>query len=356
MGRYLRRFWHPVFRSADLLTARPVPVQLLGEHLTLYRDEDNLPHLLADRCAHQGSPLSTGSVEGDRIRCHYHGWAYDSAGQCVDAPGESERFASAIRIASYPVVERYGLVFVRLSEDAPPDPPRIPILESGGRLDARAPTVWPCNYFHRIANTADFSHTFSAHRTSGVGHVFPAFPVPQADETAYGVHLRTRDNRNGDLPEVHYIMPNVFLYKSPVEGLDAWYPHLTWYVPTNGETTTTFHVVHIPSAFESRSPSPPDPRIPTLPHRNDTLNIAEKILAGELRLEDVRRHPNLVDIEDYVAVVGQSRRALRPSYMLGRSDAALSAILRIWKRELRAMARGKLLKNWASRVESLSLP
>ena len=80
-GRYLRRFWQPVSRARDLLPGQARPVQVMSEKFTLYRGEDGTPHLVDFRCAHRGTQLSTGWVEGDCIRCLYHGWKYDGSGQ-----------------------------------------------------------------------------------------------------------------------------------------------------------------------------------------------------------------------------------------------------------------------------------
>ncbi|HLY64456.1 MAG TPA: Rieske 2Fe-2S domain-containing protein, partial [Chloroflexota bacterium] len=68
-GRYLRLFWQPVYRSVDLAPGQAVPIAILGERFTLYRGEEGAPHLVAFRCAHRGTQLSTGWVEGDCIRC-----------------------------------------------------------------------------------------------------------------------------------------------------------------------------------------------------------------------------------------------------------------------------------------------
>ena len=86
-GKYLRTFWHPVYRSEDVTLGRAVPLEVMNEHVTLYRGEEGDPHLVAFRCAHRGTQLSSGWVEGDSIRCRYHGWKYDSSGQCVEQPG-----------------------------------------------------------------------------------------------------------------------------------------------------------------------------------------------------------------------------------------------------------------------------
>src|SRR5918995_1602966 len=87
-GRFMRSFWHPIYRSKDLPAGRRVPVKIMGEEFTLYRGESGVAHLLAHRCAHRGTQLSVGRVEGDCIRCFYHGWKYESSGQCVEQPAE----------------------------------------------------------------------------------------------------------------------------------------------------------------------------------------------------------------------------------------------------------------------------
>src|SRR5438876_5416585 len=79
-GRYLRRFWQPVCRADDLPAGRAKPLKIMSEDFTLYRGAGGDVHAVAFRCAHRGTQLSTGWVEGDNIRCFYHGWAYGPDG------------------------------------------------------------------------------------------------------------------------------------------------------------------------------------------------------------------------------------------------------------------------------------
>jgi 5,5'-dehydrodivanillate O-demethylase len=75
--------------------------------------------------------------------------------------------------------------------------------------------------------------------------------------------------------------------------------------------------------------------------------VAADILAGKLRLADVLDHPNLVTIEDIVAQAGQGRIVDRSEEWLGRSDAGIIFMRKIWMREMRALAEGRPLKAWA---------
>ncbi len=113
-GRYLRRFWQPVYHAFDLPPGHAKPVRIMSEDFTLYRGEGGAPHLVAFRCAHRGTQLSTGWVEGDCIRCFYHGWKYDQTGQCVEMPAEDPSFPPKVKIASYPTREYLGLLWAYL--------------------------------------------------------------------------------------------------------------------------------------------------------------------------------------------------------------------------------------------------
>src|SRR5437867_11603273 len=81
MGELLRRFWQPVAASAQVPPGWAIPIKVMSEDFTLYRGESGSPHVVAARCAHRLSLLHTGWVEGECIRCMYHGWRYDARAQ-----------------------------------------------------------------------------------------------------------------------------------------------------------------------------------------------------------------------------------------------------------------------------------
>ena len=73
-GRYLRLFWQPICCAYELKPGQALPIKILGEEFTVYRGASEMPYLVGPRCAHRGTQLSIGSVEGECIRCFYHGW------------------------------------------------------------------------------------------------------------------------------------------------------------------------------------------------------------------------------------------------------------------------------------------
>ena len=161
-------FWHPVHRSQDIPAGRAKLMKIMSEDITLYRAANGEVHALAFRCAHRGMQLSTGWVEGDRLRCFYHGWVYEGSGQCVEQPAEPEPYCQRIKVDSYPVREYLGLIFIYLGAGEPPPFQRYPDLEREGLLEVTT-HVRPCNFFNNVENGLDPAHVPFAH---GRGHDF----------------------------------------------------------------------------------------------------------------------------------------------------------------------------------------
>src|SRR5467141_1835685 len=90
MGELLRRFWQPFALASELPVADcdPIRVRLLGEDLVGFRDSNGSVGLLAANCPHRGASLFFGRNEEAGMRCVYHGWKFDTQGNCLDMPSE----------------------------------------------------------------------------------------------------------------------------------------------------------------------------------------------------------------------------------------------------------------------------
>jgi phenylpropionate dioxygenase-like ring-hydroxylating dioxygenase large terminal subunit len=97
MGTLLRKFWHPIGLSHDLAPGKACPVRILSEDLTLYRGTSGKAYLVGGRCAHRCTVLHTGWVQGEDIRCMYHGWLYDGTGLCTEIPAEKRARLKPLR-------------------------------------------------------------------------------------------------------------------------------------------------------------------------------------------------------------------------------------------------------------------
>ena len=89
MGELMRRYWQPIAASVELSDENPTKeVRLLGEDLVLYRDATGTVGCIEPSCPHRKANLSSGVPEPEGIRCAYHGWLFDTEGNCVDQPSE----------------------------------------------------------------------------------------------------------------------------------------------------------------------------------------------------------------------------------------------------------------------------
>ena len=118
--------WTPVLPLTEL-TINPMPVELAGERLVLFQDNEKQWHALRDYCPHRGARLSLGVVTAEgHLRCGYHGWRYDGSGACMAAPLNDLNKAALdkIRVAALPTRVIGGAVWVYTATD--PDNQDIP--------------------------------------------------------------------------------------------------------------------------------------------------------------------------------------------------------------------------------------
>jgi 5,5'-dehydrodivanillate O-demethylase oxygenase subunit len=336
-GRYLRRYWQPVYVSEKLAKGTVVPIRILGEDLALYRGESGKARVIANECAHRLTRLSTGWVEGDTIRCRYHGWRYDESGQCVEQPAEPKPFCASVRrLASYPTHEAHGLIFAFLGEGEAPAFRPLPGLEDGARERwTVSPSIEmiPCNYFQSAENIMDDVHVNFSHQGHLVNTAARQY-VPTkttAQETPFGI---TQFQERGDhTDQIHFIMPNqCFLAHQLRSGRDNkpfWFKALFWYVPIDDQSH--LHVLIMVYHTKRRE----------RPEGTPVHEEIEAILSGRKSWEDVANHPNIIRIQDGVAICGQGKIEDRSRERLGRSDAAVVLLRRVWRRELGLLADGR---------------
>jgi hypothetical protein len=64
---------------------------------------------------------------------------------------------------------------------------------------------------------------------------------------------------------------------------------------------------------------------------------------------------HLFNVQDYVSQVGQGTIADRTRERLGRTDVSVIMLRKLWRRELRALAEGRPLKEWTRPERQLSV-
>lgn len=171
MSSFLKNAWYVVALSPDVEHSLK-PVTVLGETIVLYRKNDGTPVALEDACPHRKLPLSMGRIKGDAVECGYHGLTFDCSGKCIDAATQ-ERIPPFARVRSFPVRDRYGLLWIWMG-----DPERA-ALHAIHEIDHHDDPSWnmtrgdsllcKCNYLWMVDNLLDPSHVAWVHRTSFAG-------------------------------------------------------------------------------------------------------------------------------------------------------------------------------------------
>jgi 5,5'-dehydrodivanillate O-demethylase len=357
-GRYLRLFWQPLIRAQDIAPGRAKPVEMLSEKFTVYRGEGGTPHVTAFRCAHRGTQLSLGWVEGDNLRCRYHGWSYDAAGQCVEQPNEDRPFCDKVQIKTYPTREYAGLVFAFLGDGEPPPFRTYPDFDRPGVIVTDPPEILPCSYWNRLDN--DHSHVPWVHRATALRKGRDDYLVIRKEtvkETEYG-WISTRAVRGEEVgfrDTAYFFMPNARQFWAPTrakgfEGRkDLGDTKMTWTVPVNDRSHVAFDITHTPLVGEEGKAYVASRKLQQEAEAEDRWDLGELILAGEMTPEDI---PNDLSaytsfsVEDYATQVGQGPIAGRGKEMLGSTDVKTVLLRRLWLREVNAMAQGKPMAEW----------
>jgi 5,5'-dehydrodivanillate O-demethylase oxygenase subunit len=343
-GRYLHNFWQPVMPADQLAIGRAKPLRIMSEDFTVYRGQDGTAQVVAPYCPHRGTMLSTGWVEGNALRCFYHGWKFGPHGQCLEAPGERDGFAKNIHIRSYPTHEYKGLIFAFLGEGAAPAFPLYSSLD-GGFIEATQYTRG-CNFFNSIENQCDPVHVAFTHRVSSFteGGLI-GVPLVSAEETSWGLAVTaTRDGVGARLTQIG--MPNLLHIRvAPTTAGAEWNDMFAWRVPVDDGSHLGFNVwVHRQGKPAAKPAGRTAPESPI--HSWPIEKVGAAYRRGDLGQDDIRHHPDLIGIQDDIVQVGQGVIARRADETLGRSDVGVVLIRKLWLRELRALETGAPLKAW----------
>ena len=349
-GRYLRRFWHPIAESASLVPGQNLPVRLLGESFALYRGASGTPHLVEPLCPHRRTRLSVGWVEGDSLRCMYHGWRFRPDGVCDEMPAErADTDCSRMRVRTYPVRDYLGLVFAWIGDGEPPELPRYPVLEGPGVRDIYV-NQGPYNWFSVVDNMLDPSHTPFTHTGAGFAeNGVVGVPKVTGQESSWGI-VQYGERPGGGVRVNHFGMPNIFHNRFPPTTPEGgWEALVVWCVPIDDRLHRNFWItladVHGEAADRYRAVrAERKARLATLPPPE---TIAQAILDGETTLQAHADRPDLVALQDLVTQMGQGECPDRSLERLVRSDVLVALVRRIYVRELTALRDGRPLKDWA---------
>lgn len=285
----------------------PMKVRLLGEDLVLFRNQNGELGLVQQTCPHRSASLEYSRLRGDGIECAYHGWRFNTKGQCTFQPTEPEgsTFKNKIQINAYPVKEMGGLIWAYIGENEPPLLPKIDALfrEDGIRV-VECFGLWPANYFQILENSPDVIHTGILHgggevQNIGVGErsdIWSEIPSISWDYTKMG--MKSIQQRKGYVRESYQILPTINWLPQPWPGGKIKWPRFSVNIrtPVDDSHVIWFSVVFVPAI---------DGRLPDIP-RDFDLGLCDIL--------------NKHRVQDYKAMVSQGTVVDRSKEHLGYSD------------------------------------
>ncbi|HVO95409.1 MAG TPA: Rieske 2Fe-2S domain-containing protein [Terriglobales bacterium] len=331
-GELLRRYWHPVAIAADLTAEHPTKfVRILGEDLVLFQTPEGEAGLLHDRCPHRGASLSYGRVCSNGLSCAYHGWLFDTEGNCLETPAEprESQFYRTVKHRSYPVRKLAGLYWAYLG---PQPAPVMPKYDVWARTDGwhwlRALPQLDCNWLQAMENSVDTAHLHILHQelvtdgfkvTSTTRGTIDNLVKFEVEEFAHGI-VKRRVFRDGKVEEHPLLFPTVLRQANRTQIR----------VPIDDTHTWIVYVHFVPDSAE---PRPANGEVPVNYRKPFKSPLGERHPFTKFRL-------NEVDAQDFMAWETQGPILDRTRERLAGSDRGVVLYREILQREITKVEQG----------------
>jgi phenylpropionate dioxygenase-like ring-hydroxylating dioxygenase large terminal subunit len=152
--------WYAVLDANEVKAGKPYAFKRLGEEMVFWRDKHDKVVAMRDRCAHRSAKLSPGKIVDGNIQCHFHGFQYNSEGQCqlIPANGRMGPRPKIFQCQSYPTREAHGLIWVWYGEPRDEYPPLPFFEELSDFAYSTISTEWNVDYTRAIEGALDVSH------------------------------------------------------------------------------------------------------------------------------------------------------------------------------------------------------
>ena len=245
----LAPFWYPVAFSREV-TDRPFAAKLLDERLVVFRLGDGSVAVARDLCLHRGAPLSVGHIHGDELVCKYHGFRYNGAGQCTCIPAHpGAAIPSKLKLQTYPVIERYGLIWTRLRDNGPSpfpefnewdDPGYLRVLPNGVELNAAAG--------RQMEGFLDVSHFAFIHVETFGEVTNPEVPTYPVEVTPGGFRADYISTVSNYPIHLKHLNPPGFKWRRLFETWLPFTAKLTVFFPNDGQ----LHILNAASPVSAR--------------------------------------------------------------------------------------------------------
>jgi nitrite reductase/ring-hydroxylating ferredoxin subunit len=227
--------WYPIALASEVTADKPLGVDILGTRVVAWRDATGKAVVQSAWCPHLGADLSQGEMVEGCLRCPYHHWRFDGAGECAHIP-TGDKIPPGARVFAFPTAEAWGLVWAFNGAEPLYSLPGIPgVTERDLAIEASArPVVRPLPHWVGTSNGVDFQHL----RTL---HALPTSAPDTIDVSEHAIEYRLETERY--LQHGRITGTNVFAQHLRREGMDTFM--LFAGLPIDRSSSRGFYVVGV---------------------------------------------------------------------------------------------------------------
>lgn len=256
----IRSAWYAVCLAEDV-SEHPQKTRIHGLDYVLFRDSSGRPHALHAYCPHRGCDLSLGSVIGNELVCAFHGWRFNTAGQCMSIPSNTAQtnIPSAAKLNVYPVCDQAGFTWLYTKpvdqETETPTLELFPELAMDSWRLIPFQTTWDANFCRVVESVLDVSHLPFVHPETTGEDVNPVVEGPDyhVSESRILIHPAPfapkhpmepvpATKETGEQTTIELIFPNRWMIKTPV-GDGHWMCTFLSFTPVEDHMTNIFGMV-----------------------------------------------------------------------------------------------------------------
>ena len=235
-----REYWYPAIWAKEVPKRKPKMVTMLDEDIVFFRDKFGEVASLTDWCPHRNARFSLGeSVFPGTITCPYHGYTFDSQGQCVagliDHP--ESPLIPKLKARKFPTVEFKGIIFIWMGETDPvPLEEDLPFELSDAQNDMYVRVRdWETNWTEPVNQGIDFHEAYLHRKQLGsLGtSKFKFHSILSKDLTFFRPKLAYYGGVRVDTESDHFFTLNAsqpFIGEAFHPGVNAYWPKKPWWV------------------------------------------------------------------------------------------------------------------------------
>jgi len=155
--------WFAVAFAHELPSGGVLTRRALGRELVVFRTRSGAASVVDAYCPHLGAHLGQGgTVDGELLRCPFHGFSFDAAGHCVSTPYGGK--VPAIRTESFAVREIDGIIYFHHDPSGAPPTWEIPTCGAAGWSPPLGRSwVFRSHPQEILENSVDFGHFATVH-------------------------------------------------------------------------------------------------------------------------------------------------------------------------------------------------